>query len=230
MDISFKENDKILIVAPHQDDETIGCGGLLALYGKQCDILLLTDGCLGNIEEYKDEQKLVNIRNNELDSAMSLVSVNNIFRLNIRNNELSHNISSVNKFNIKAYQYVFVPSRNDEQTDHKVVYSIFKSMKLKQHSSAILVEYEVWTPLKTPTWFLDISSVIDKKKEMLSMYKSQLSGKNYLDATIGLNQYRGMYRNYKYAEAYMDSRYSGFKVKIYESLPDSIKNKIKEIL
>ena len=54
MEVNFKKTDKILIVSPHPDDETIGCGGLLAKYGPQCDILMLTDGRLGNIEKYKD--------------------------------------------------------------------------------------------------------------------------------------------------------------------------------
>ena len=42
--LEIRPTDKICILAPHADDESIGCGGLLALYGKQCDVVLLTDG------------------------------------------------------------------------------------------------------------------------------------------------------------------------------------------
>ena len=47
MKLSFSSKDRILIVAPHPDDEAIGCGGILALYGDQCDVLILTDGSKG---------------------------------------------------------------------------------------------------------------------------------------------------------------------------------------
>lgn len=47
MNLRIKESDRILIVAPHPDDETLGCGGILAKYGEKCDVLLITDGRLG---------------------------------------------------------------------------------------------------------------------------------------------------------------------------------------
>ena len=42
--INIDEKARILIVSPHPDDETIGCGGILAKYGSQCDVVVLTDG------------------------------------------------------------------------------------------------------------------------------------------------------------------------------------------
>ena len=47
-EINIKSNDKILIVAPHPDDECIGTGGILCKYHKQCTVIVLTDGALGN--------------------------------------------------------------------------------------------------------------------------------------------------------------------------------------
>lgn len=47
MNVLINNNDKILVVAPHADDESIGCGGLLSLYGNQTDLLLITDGSKG---------------------------------------------------------------------------------------------------------------------------------------------------------------------------------------
>ena len=48
----IKETEKILIVAPHPDDESIGTGGLLSLYSNQCDVIVMTDGRYGNTEIY----------------------------------------------------------------------------------------------------------------------------------------------------------------------------------
>ena len=226
MEVNFKKEDKILVVTPHQDDESIGCGGLLALYGEQCDVLLLTDGSLGNIEQYNDTDKLISIRNSEFEKATKIAKVNNTYSLGIKNNELYKNKDVVRKFDISSYDYIFVPNRHEEQDDHKVVYSIIKSMKHKGK----IYEYEVWTPLARPSWFLDISKVIKTKEKMISQYKSQLANKNYLDATIGLNKYRGLYNNYEYAEAYAYSNYNEFTEKVYNLMPEFIKNIIKKII
>ena len=45
--LSIKENDKILVIAPHPDDECIGVGGVLSLYPELCTVILLTNGSRG---------------------------------------------------------------------------------------------------------------------------------------------------------------------------------------
>ena len=40
----LNKTDKCLVIAPHPDDECIGCGGIMALYPGQCNIILVTDG------------------------------------------------------------------------------------------------------------------------------------------------------------------------------------------
>lgn len=68
MEFVIDKEDKILIVAPHPDDESIGCGGLLALYGKQCDVRLLTDGRRGKSEQRKNvsDNEIIATRKEEL--------------------------------------------------------------------------------------------------------------------------------------------------------------------
>lgn len=230
MEVEFKSDDRILIVAPHQDDETFGCGGLLAKYGPQCDVLLLTDGRLGNIENFSSEEVLVETRNRELDKACKLSGVANCFRIDIRNEELSKERKKVYGFNIREYSYIFLPNRKEDHPDHRVCYSIFSKMKRMQHASCQIYEYEVWTPLAMPSWFLDISDVIDKKKEMIKVYQSQINDKDYFRAIIGLNAYRGMYNNYAYSEAYKLSSYNEFSARLYNMLPEGLKDMIRKVL
>ena len=45
--ITIKPNDKCLVLAPHADDESIGCGGLLLKYPNNFEVVVLTDGRKG---------------------------------------------------------------------------------------------------------------------------------------------------------------------------------------
>lgn len=42
--LELNPDDKCLVIAPHADDESIGCGGLLLKYPDNCDVVVLTDG------------------------------------------------------------------------------------------------------------------------------------------------------------------------------------------
>lgn len=41
-----------LVIAPHMDDESLGCGGLLAKYPDQCRVLVVTDSGPGRAAEH----------------------------------------------------------------------------------------------------------------------------------------------------------------------------------
>lgn len=84
MNVLINKNDKILVVAPHADDESIGCGGLLSLYGNQADLLLITDGSKGyTTHTYSNENDLVQIRSIEFNNAAKLANVKSVFYCNI---------------------------------------------------------------------------------------------------------------------------------------------------
>ena len=80
MKLSFSSKDRILIVAPHPDDEAIGCGGILALYGDQCDVLILTDGSKGKskLRPSLCKDELISMRKKETQDAMKLAGVKKV--------------------------------------------------------------------------------------------------------------------------------------------------------
>lgn len=50
---------KRLIIAPHADDESLGCGGLIAKYPEQCTVVVLSDKGDGRLEEFQRARKVL---------------------------------------------------------------------------------------------------------------------------------------------------------------------------
>ena len=204
--MNIKSKDRILVVAPHPDDESIGMGGVLALYKRQCDVLLLTDGRHGHSSNIDiDENKLIDKRKEEIKKAVEYANIKTLFMLEIEDRMVNANKKKLAQFNIKDYDYIFVPNRYESDIDHKVVYPIVKKMIKKQKAKAKLYEYEVWTTLRCPTDYIDITPVIEIKRKMICCHNSQLEDCDYGEKGIALSNYRGMYAHCNYAEAVTDS-------------------------
>ena len=201
--LRINENETILIVAPHPDDETIGCGGILSLYGPQCDVLLLTDGRLGIPEGSElTQDETASIRKIEFISVMNYFGVREFKTLDIPDAELAENGRLIKKCDIGTYDKVFVPNRNERHPDHKAAFKIINSMCRKQKTKPELIEYEVWSPITSANLFLDVSSVMEEKVAGLQKYASQTASIDYSSFVRGLNMYRGAPHHVKYCEAY----------------------------
>lgn len=230
MNLNIKNEDKILVIAPHPDDETIGCGGLLAIYGKQCDILLLTDGRKGYLSGADvDEENLVKTRETELYNAAKIANVNKIIMLHIPDGTLMDHRENVMLFDITSYDLIFVPNRFERHKDHCIVSDMVWKMKRQQHAKALIYEYEVWSPISNPMCILDISNVISMKESMVLEYQSQIKYVDYKNMTLSLNRYRGACFKTEYAEVYsMMSHKSVLRV-LYDKLPSGIKKAIRKL-
>lgn len=197
-------NEKILVVAPHADDESIGCGGLMSIYGKQCDVLLLTDGRKGKSNQRSNcsDDEIITIRKQELRKALDISGVNNLFCLDIPDSELRKNRKKVTQFDASKYGYIFIPNSKEDHPDHKAANKFFKAMRFWGKTRARIYEYEVWTPLRIIDVLIDISEQEKKKEKMIKQFVSQLECKNYLNAGMGLSHYRGIGCNSSAAEAF----------------------------
>lgn len=198
--IQICKNDNILVVAPHPDDESIACGGLLCKYGGQCDVVLLTDGCLGNPQW--SEENTREIRKKEFKKAMKVANVNQIYNCGIKDRELNKSRNCCCRLDLSKYKFIFVPNSKEKHPDHRAAYFNLKIAVFRQKCKAQVFQYELWTPLSRPTHILNISYFMKNKIKLIKCYESQINELNYLDAIIGLNQYRGIMEHMKYAECY----------------------------
>ena len=201
--LQIKNTDRLLIVAPHPDDETVGCGGLLARFGPQCDVLLLTDGRKGVPSDgSKSESETALIRKAELDAAAAFFGVGHVFALALPDSRLSEHAGAVSSFDLRPYDKLFVPNRHERHPDHAAAYRIIKKLAKKQRAKAELLEYEVWSPIASPNRFLDLSAEMEKKLEGIRLYRSQIRELDYEALATGLNGYRGAPHHIRFCEAF----------------------------
>lgn len=228
--MNISNTDRILIVAPHPDDESIGCGGLLSKYGSQCDILVLSDGRKGyRSTDPVDENELVKIREDELRRAAAIASVNNVRFLKIHDGTVGENKDIIMQYDITPYSLIFVPNRWERHRDHCVVPGLFMKMKRTQHAKARLYEYEVWSPLAAPTDSIDITEVIDTKLQMVAQYESQTKYVDYCTMALSLSRYRGAGFQSGYAEVFSYFPYRTCLKKIYDLLPNKVRAVVQHI-
>ena len=207
--IKVEKTDRLLIIAPHPDDESIGCGGLLSIYGAQCDVLFVTDGRKGYSEKYQvAERELISIREEEAIKATNLARIRSAFFLRIKDQDAFSHKHDMLGFQMGEYKYIFVPNRFDLHLDHRVMYRFVKRALKLQHAKGSIIEYEVGTPLLFCPLVLDISAVKDNKAQMIRMYASQMEQVDFLSSSLALNRYRGIAANCEYAEAYCPADYN----------------------
>ncbi len=197
----FPESARILVLGPHPDDESIGCGGLLLKFPGQCDVVVLTDGRYGNLSG-QSEIDTIATRRSEFEKAMVYAGVKNYLFLGVEDGKLSENFTKFSNLDINGYDAIFVPAPGENHPDHSCVYEFLSRLK----PQAKIFAYEVWSALPTPSHYIDISGVVDEKKRLISYYESQVAQVDYVFKAIGLNCFRGLlpYPAVQYAEAYQE--------------------------
>lgn len=187
-----------LIVAPHADDESLACGGVISLlrkYNQTVYILLLSDGTLSHPNSiHYPAGKLRDLRENELLNASRALDVptENIIFCRYKDRQVpgihspnfDQAVMSMNKIiNIINPQSIFVPWRKDPHPDHIAAFELFNNSNT---GKAKIYEYAVWLneigleadfPSSTEVipFKLDISRVLPQKQNAISAHQSQIS-------------------------------------------------------
>jgi len=109
---------------------------------------------------------------------------------------------------------ILSPHEDDADLEHQLVNKLTKEAAWLAKEGALITKlsparqlkeilfYEVWTPIKKPTVYVDITKHIDLKIKALTQYKSQLQQRDYISIISGLNMFRGGIKGFKYAEAF----------------------------
>jgi N-acetylglucosamine malate deacetylase 1 len=189
-----------LIISPHQDDETLGCGGLIALKRQlqiPVEVLFITDGAASHIWHPQFEHgEIAPVRQQEAIAALSQLGVESaqIHFLNHNDGQLKwidptqrELITQQLTDRLLVFQpgEIYVTHRHDRSNDHEMSYELIQAAIARSGLSIDLIEYPIWILWK-PVLFQDLSlqelagarrlsirSVIQQKRQALGAYQSQ---------------------------------------------------------
>jgi LmbE family N-acetylglucosaminyl deacetylase len=204
------ESRNILVIAPHPDDESIGCGGTLCGHtarGDRVAVVFLTSGELGLEHLPREEAWLV--REQEAEAAAEVLRLADLSFLRCPDWYVGEGVDEAADLlrpilAREAPQSIYLPHDREWHPDHRAALGIVRTACRDSGIPAPdLLTYEVWTPLSEFDEVKDITPVMARKLRAVRCYRSQLAGFQYDRAVRGLNQYRGVLAaQCRYAEVF----------------------------
>lgn len=189
-----------LIIAPHPDDEVLGCGGLIALkrdLGMAVNVIFITDGGAshGWHSRYKSDE-IVAIRQQEALNALSILGVNesSVHFLNRQDGKLKYVSDTYRQEIIEQLTAlirsinpteVYVTHYKDRNADHEATCEMTKAAIAASELNLELFQYPISLFWKTlllrdvklselkGAYRLSISAVLKKKQQAIEAYPSQ---------------------------------------------------------
>jgi len=189
---SDKQQNKtsVLVIAPHPDDEVLGCGGTIARHvsqGDEVNVLIVTRG----IPELFPPEEIEGTYF-ELKEAHSLLGVAKTVFLDFPAPELDtvprHCVADAIRNVIFDFgpRVVYFPHYGDLHEDHKIVHyaTLVASRPVNENPVRRLLCYEtlsesdwgrpVGSEAFIPNVFIDVTAYLDTKLNAMACYKSQL--------------------------------------------------------
>ena len=224
----FSQNDKVLIVAPHCDDEVLGCGGTIKfLSEKGIDVTLYIVTGHGDYKHPIWPKSTWDTIHKECKNASSYLGINKTIYGNLPavclpdlpTYKVNEEINSI--LNKTKPTVIFIPWKGDMHKDHEVInYAL--SVNLRPYLSnnknvRLVLSYEVLSetnlPIEPsnfcqfiPNFYVDISKYISHKLKAMEFYQSQLTNSHSprsIDALKALAKLRGVHIGKKFAEGFI---------------------------
>ncbi len=213
---------RVLVVAPHPDDDVLGCGGVMARHADKGDDVHVVVVTRGIPELFSSE--FVEQGRNELRQAHQLLGVDGLRFLDfpaprmdtVPRHEISDAIGRVLK-EIEP-QTMYVPHFGDMHFEHGLTYEscLVAARPIRNCSVQRILAYETlseteWGPpiagaAFQPTVFVDIAPYLERKLAAMAGFKSQLHAEPHPRSLANLRalaKLRGSVASLQAAEAFM---------------------------
>jgi N-acetylglucosamine malate deacetylase 1 len=215
VELRYVEAGRILVVAPHMDDEVIGSGGTLLLHrqaGSQLGAVFVSDSA-GDPSQTGVSSETAQ-RKREAQAAAEYIGFELVRFLDYPDGKLSLYESKIgDELAALLHEWrptaIFCPFPTDHHRDHQATAAAVATAIGKVDWHGEVWGYEVWSTL-WPNAAIDISEVVDKKRTAIGCHASQVANMAYVEAALGLNRYRGLRVGVPFAEAFYVCREADF--------------------
>ncbi|WP_022661594.1 PIG-L deacetylase family protein [Paucidesulfovibrio longus] len=181
------------VIAPHPDDETIACAGMIMeriRQGRSVSVVLLTDGskshsaCFG-IEDDPTPERLAKIRAEEFRRVLALLGVDQkkVAALGFPDTALAQSTAQASEalqalLDGKDIAEIVYPSAYDMHRDHQAAHYIVNNTLSRMNICPRRICYTIWPEpdrkLPEPDFVMDIADHLDTKHKAMALYASQL--------------------------------------------------------
>jgi LmbE family N-acetylglucosaminyl deacetylase len=213
-------NDRLLVISPHPDDETLGAGGTILKYKKDKNrVFWLNITNMKAEHGYKPEE--VSQRSSEIRKVIEQYRFDGYFDLSLRPKgmdryPLESVILEIDKVVSKVRpQTVILPYEKDAHSDHRIisaaVLSCTKVFRQPTIKKVLMMEVLSETNFSaggifSPNYFVDISDYFKKKIKIMGIYKNELKQHCFPRSSKSIEALallRGTQAGCRYAEAFM---------------------------
>ncbi len=182
-----------LVLAPHPDDEVLGCGGAILRHlaaGDSVQVIIATDSDFGTFESGSDGKA---VRRREAEAAAKVLGYGLPSFWGMPDRGLVYEETLIGRVREAVEQsgavIVYAPSWWEIHPDHCVLAMATVEALRRCSRPIILAMYEVGVPLH-PNLLLDITDLLARKREAIACYQSQLRLQRYDSHIQALNHFR----------------------------------------
>jgi LmbE family N-acetylglucosaminyl deacetylase len=202
---------RVLVLSPHPDDETIGCGGTLVRHVEQGDdvrVVFLTSGEKGG--HGRSEAETMRVREREASEATKILGLHHLEFWREPDGALRATTTAVDRLRKMLANFrphtVYLPHDKEMHVDHRAAVRLLqRALRAATGKRPDVLMFEVWTPTQRLDEIVDISPYLETKLRAVRAYRSQCAVIGFVPAVRGLNRYRGEMHSWpggNYAEVF----------------------------
>ncbi|GIQ69985.1 GlcNAc-PI de-N-acetylase [Xylanibacillus composti] len=213
---------EVVVVAPHPDDETLGCGGTLlrhAASGDRIHWIIVTQMDKANSTEIDRER-----RKQEIEAVSRMYGFTSVHRLGytaarLESYPLGDIVASMGEVFRKVLpEIVYLPYPGDIHSDHQTVFQAASACtkwfryptvkKIMCYETLSETDFDIHPDgnLFRPNVFVDITDYLDEKIKIMTHYSSEMGDFPFprsIEAIQSLSAVRGAAAGAKAAEGFM---------------------------